>query len=312
VKRPRLRRWLRRIAIGLLAVLAALTAASLAYNAATGGESKPATALYAGPFVRVGDTLVAYRRWGSRGAPIVLLGGFVEPSWVWHAVGPLLARTHRVYALDLPPFGYTQRTGRYRLTDWSELVRGFDERLRISRPLVVGHSLGAAVAVGDALEHPRSVRGVVLLDGDGLAAGGPPHWLASLLVDPFFTSIFRIATGSDWIVRRALSAAYGKHAPKQTAATLDEWERPFRVAGTADAFRTMLSYGIQGYRLADLRRVRVPRLVVWGADDTVDDVSAGRTSAAALHARFVLVPGAGHLSMLANPRAVARAIAGAR
>ena len=60
--------------------------------------------------VRVDATTVAYRRWGDTGSPIVLLGGFAEPSWVWHEVGPLLGRNHRVVAIDLPPFGYTQRS----------------------------------------------------------------------------------------------------------------------------------------------------------------------------------------------------------
>jgi pimeloyl-ACP methyl ester carboxylesterase len=54
--------------------------------------------------------------------------------------------------------------------------------------------------------------------------------------------------------------------------------------------------------------VRTPRTVVWGADDTVDAVSAGRRSAEALGARITLIPDAGHLSMLATPAAVARAI----
>jgi len=303
-----MRRWLRRIGIAILALVVALTLASFAYNAATSGDSKPARELYPGPYVRVDGTALAYRRWGRGGPPIVLVGGFVEAAWVWHELGPLLARGHSVYALDLPPFGYSERRGPYTLAHWLDLVRGFESRLGIVRPLVVGHSLGAAVAVGLALRDPAAQRGIVLLDGDALSGGGGPGWLADLLVPPWYTSVYRIVTGSDWIFRRALKDAYGKRAPRLDAETLDEWQRPFQVAGTASAFKQMLGYGIQGYRLADLRRVRGPRLVVWGADDTVDDVSAGRRSARVLHARFVLVPDAGHLSMLANPRAVAAAI----
>ena len=101
---PRLKRWAKRIVIGLLALLVALTLASVGYNAATDGEIKPATALYPGPFARVDGRLVAYRTWGHSGTPIVLVGGFVVPSFVWKRVGPLLGRTHRVFALDLPPW----------------------------------------------------------------------------------------------------------------------------------------------------------------------------------------------------------------
>ena len=77
---------------------------------------------------------------------------------------------------------------------------------------------------------------------------------------------------------------------------------------TLDAFRSMLRYGIQGFRLRQLRTVRVPALVLWGAQDTVDSVPAGRKSARALRAPFHMLAGAGHLSMLAAPKAIAREI----
>lgn len=290
-----------------MVLIAALTIASFAYNEATDGREQPASALYAGPFVSVDGTRVAYRRWGTSGSPIVLVGGFVEPSWVWEKVGPLLGRHHRVVALDLPPFGYTLRRGPYTLARWVQLVRDVSARLDLVRPLVVGHSLGAAVAVDDALEHPHSVSGIVLLDGDALPVGGP-HWLAYLALDPFYTSVFRIVTGSDWFVGRALRSALGPNAPKQSHAALQQWEKPFRVAGTAAAFKELFESGAPGLSRADLKHVSVPRLVVWGAEDSVDSVAAGRASAATLRSRFVLIPGSGHLSMLAQPRAVAAAI----
>ena len=236
------------------------------------------------------------------------LSTFVEPSWVWRGVGAALGRSHRVFALDLPPFGYSERDGRYTLHDWIELVRGFDRKLGLGAPIVVGHSLGAAVAVGLALDHPRDVGRIVLLDGDALS-GGAPGWVAHLLVDPFFTSAYRLVTGSDWIFRRALRDALGPRHPAVGRAFLREWKRPFRVSGSEHAYRKLLSYGIQGFRLGDLRSVRsTPALVLWGADDTVDPVSAGRRSARALHARFVLLPRTGHLSMLGDPAGLARAV----
>ena len=80
------------------------------------------------------------------------------------------------------------------------------------------------------------------------------------------------------------------------------------MSGTAAAFRSMLGHGVQGVSAGTLARVAVPRLVVWGARTTSTPSRAGRRTAAVLHARFVEIPRAGHLSMLAAPRAVARAI----
>ncbi len=302
------KRWLRRLGIALAALVVALTAASLVYNAATAGRDVAASELYAGPYTEVDGTQLAYRRWGTHGTPIVLLGGFIEPSWVWHEVGPLLGRAHRVYAVDLPPFGYSQRRGPFTLAHWTELVQGFDSRLDIRRPVLVGHSLGAAVAVSVATQSPRTVAGIVLLDGDALPGGGAAGWLSHLLLPPWYTSVYRIATGWDWIFRKGLDSAWGSSTPPFTKAFIDEWQRPFRVSGTAAAFASMLGHGIQGVSTATIASVSVPRLVVWGSDDTVDSVSAGRETAALMHAPFVEIPGAGHLSMLAQPALVARAI----
>jgi hypothetical protein len=76
----RLKRWSKRVGILVLVLFVTLTLASLAYNAATDGRVKPATALYRGPFVQIGARLVAYRSWGRSGSPILLLGDGKGPT----------------------------------------------------------------------------------------------------------------------------------------------------------------------------------------------------------------------------------------
>jgi pimeloyl-ACP methyl ester carboxylesterase len=300
--------WVRRAGVAFAELVVFLTVASLVYNVATAGRDEPAAKLYSGPYVRVDGTSIAYRHWGRRGSPVVLISGFVEPSFVWDDVGAILGRRHRVYALDLPPFGFSQRRGPYTLAHWSQLVLGFDQVLGIDRPVLVGHSLGAAVVVFAAVEAPTATAGIVLLDGDARPGGHAPGWAADLLVPPWYTSVYRLVTGSDYLFRKGLRSAWAGPHPPFAKAFVDAWQRPFRVSGTADAFKAMLAYGVQGVDLPTLRRVKGPRLVVWGAEDHVDSVSAGRETASVLHARFDEIPGAGHLSMLAAPHAVAAAI----
>jgi pimeloyl-ACP methyl ester carboxylesterase len=305
----RLRRWSRRLGDALFVLVVAVTLAAFGFDLATNGYERPTTSLYRGPFVRVDGTLLAYRAWGDRGSPIVLLGGAAEPSWVWHEVGPLLARAgHRVFALDLPPFGYSQRHGPYTLAHWLQLLRGFERHLHLGHPVLVGHSLGAGVAAAAGLAHPKQVAGVVLLDGDALAFGGNHGWIADLLVYPYYTAFYRVVTGSDWIVGRVFRNAWGPNPPQPSHATLAEFERPFRVQGTEAALKQLFAGGIPGLTLAQLGRLRIPRAVIWGANDTVDSLASGRTTAAALHTPLRTVPDAGHLSMLAQPRAVANRI----
>jgi pimeloyl-ACP methyl ester carboxylesterase len=304
-----MRRVVRFVVAVLVALFLLVTLGAFAIDVSSLGAARPARSLYAGPYVQVGPTLVAYRRWGRRGTPIVLLGGAAEPAWVWHAVGPRLAAAgHRVFALDLPPFGYTQRNVQPSLRGWLPLLHGFEQRLGIERPLLVGHSLGAGVAAAEALARPQAVGGIVLLDGDALPFGGGRTWLSHALVFPWFEAALRMVTSSDYLVGRIVRNAWGPSAPKLPHATLAQFEKPFRVSGTASELRALVARGLPGVSLAALTAIRVPRAVVWGADDTVDSVSSGRASAAALGVPLELVPGAGHLSMLAQPARVARRI----
>jgi pimeloyl-ACP methyl ester carboxylesterase len=307
-----LRRWLRRIGIALVALIVAVTLASLAYNAVSGSRTQPATALYPGPFVRLDGSLHAYRRWGTHGTSVVLIGGFAEASWVWERVAPLLARNHVVYALDLPPFGYSERRGPYTLAAWADQVQAFQHALHLQRPLLVGHSIGAAVVAEVARRDPASLRGIVLLDGDALRGGGGPTWIRRVLVDPYFTSLYRIVLHSDWIVRRILRQAYGPEHPPLDHALIARWIRPFSVAGTEGALRSAAGHGIAGLQFAQIQEIRIPARVVFGADDSAVPVSSGRRVATALRAPFVVIPGAGHLALLTAPAAVAAGITGAK
>jgi pimeloyl-ACP methyl ester carboxylesterase len=287
----------------------AITLAAFVFDLATNGSARPASSLYPGPFVRVDGTLLAYRSWGHTGSPVVLLGGAGEPSWVWHDVGPLLARRgHRVYAVDLPPFGYSERRGPYTMAHWLQLLQGFERRLHIDRPVLVGHSLGAGVAAAAALAHPHDLAGIGLLDGDALAFGGNHGWLANLLVYPYYTALYRIVTGSDWIVGRVYRNAWGPSPPHPDHATLAQFERPFRVQGTEGALKQLFAGGIPGLTLTQLAHIHIPRTVIWGANDTVDSLTSGRATASALHTPLQAIARAGHLSMLARPDAVARRI----
>jgi pimeloyl-ACP methyl ester carboxylesterase len=69
-----------------------------------------------------------------------------------------------------------------------------------------------------------------------------------------------------------------------------------------------LGGGIPGLTLTQLAHLQVPRAVIWGANDTVDSIASGGTTAAALHTRLQTIPQAGHLSMLAQPHATASRI----
>ena len=307
-------RWLIRIAVGLLAVVTGLVvlllASSYLFNLATDGEGKPVTELWHGRFVTADGVLTAYREWGSRGTPIVLVGGFMEPSFVWQDVGPLLAKAgHRVYALDLDGFGYTQRRGPWTLKEWADQTEDFMRTLGIRKPVVVGHSLGAAVAI-ELVRRGLASR-TVLVDGDALTSGGPPGFVSDLLShSPLVTSALRLSVDWDWPPSLVIANAYGPHHPPIDHAIVEQWTDQLRADGADHAINRIIGHGVQGFSRSQLQAVRTNATVVWGSKDAVDSVGEGRQTATDLHARFILIPGAGHLALLTNPAAVARAIAG--
>lgn len=303
------RRRLRRAVIGLAIVAASITGCSAGYNALSEPSTAPPRALSEGPFVEAAGVLTRYRRWGTTGSPIVLVGGFLEPTWVWDRVAPLLAQKHRVYALDLAGFGYSERAGRFTLEAWSDQVRAFLRALSINRPTLIGHSLGAGVVAEIARADPTLVRGIVLADGDARRGGaGLPGWARDLLVDPFRTSLIRLALGSDFVVEHVLDEVYGPHRPRIDARELDRWRRPFRVEGTERALGVMASHTIPGLELAGLRAITTPSALIWGERDSSVSLAAGRRTAAVLAAPITVIPGAGHLSMLTDPVPFAAAV----
>jgi pimeloyl-ACP methyl ester carboxylesterase len=118
-----------------------------------------------GQFIEVGGARIHYLDKGS-GPPIVILHGLGgQMGNFTYALLERLTGEFRVILMDRPGSGYSRRapgaTGR--LTEQSAIVAEFICKLKLDRPLLVGHSLGGAIALGVALNHPETVRGLALV-----------------------------------------------------------------------------------------------------------------------------------------------------
>ncbi|HET9126509.1 MAG TPA: alpha/beta hydrolase [Propionibacteriaceae bacterium] len=301
---------LRRLVVGLLALVVALTVASVAFNVAT----QPPTTIDPGfgHFVRVGSADVHYQEWGTSGSPIVLVPGFLESSIVWSSVGPILGAHHRVYALDLPGPGYTRYPGPMTLTGQADLVDGFVRALGLRRPLLVGHSLGAAIVGSLALRHPQDAGGLVFADGDALPIGLGPRWQRALLVDsPFFTTALRAATRWPWAARRVIASSCANSCPAATDALAREWVRPLGQGADEGSLRQLMANADYGLSPAQIAAIAVPTTIVWGSADHQGG-SLSDTITNLHHPPVHIIEGARHLTMLAQPQAFARAVEAAR
>ncbi|MBA1144613.1 alpha/beta fold hydrolase [Mesorhizobium neociceri] len=118
-----------------------------------------------GQFVAIDGNRIHYVDEGE-GRPIVFVHGLgAQLHHFRHTLFGRFGPGYRLIALDRPGSGYSVRakgtTGR--LPEQAEIIRRFIETLGLERPLVVGHSLGGAVALTLAMEHPDAISGIALL-----------------------------------------------------------------------------------------------------------------------------------------------------
>lgn len=295
-----IRRILRQTVLVVVALVVSVTVGALAYDLSS-SRTVPVPPLDAhGHRVRTGDLTTHYEQWGTSGPPVVLVHGFLESSAVWSRVGPLLARDgFRVYAIDVRGFGYTERRGPYNLSSDTRQLLAFLLALHLRKPVLVGHSSGAAVVGNLARLDPAAVGRLVFMDGDGTPYGVGPAWVHRLFVDPFATAAIRLQTRHPWMLRRIYEGACGPGCPPFDART---WVTPFQVAGAEGALKEILRQQLIGMTYAQERTIHVPAAVLYGAHDPEMTPQSARATAVRLHTHAVeAIPGARHLGMISAP-----------
>jgi Alpha/beta hydrolase family len=210
------RRWHRRLlralrwpAMGLLVLAVAFTAASFGYNLTSNEPvSRPAGLLLS----HGGGFETRYLEWGTSGTPIVLVPGAFETADTFDALGPVLGASHRVYAIDLTGTGYSAPSPPYTAAHEAGQLLAFLGAKGLTgtnAAVLVGHSAGAAVVGMAAVAGgTRYVRGVVFLDGDATPLSGPA-FLGWALIDPYRTSLLRLALSQDWLIQKVYNAQCG-------------------------------------------------------------------------------------------------------
>lgn len=118
-----------------------------------------------GKFVEIDGNRIHYVEEGE-GRPIVFVHGLgAQLHHFRHTLFGRFGAGYRLIALDRPGSGYSVRAsgGTGRLPEQADIVWRFIEELRLERPLVVGHSLGGAIALALAIRHPTAISGIALI-----------------------------------------------------------------------------------------------------------------------------------------------------
>ncbi len=235
-------------------------------------------------------------------APIVLLhGGGANAHW-WDHLAHRMAARHRVFALDFRGHGDSDYPQIRRVGAFNDDLEDLLAWLGREDAILIGHSLGAAVALDHATRFPRT-RALVLVD---LARGGHPATgrrarLALSLRRSYRTreeaiERFRFLPESSH-ASEALRAAIGAHSVREEAD--GRYGYKFDPAWFALPSRPR----------PDLGRLRLPTLLVRGSESTLLTAEAARDFLAEVpSARLVEIPEAGHHVLVDQPERLLAAI----
>ncbi len=220
------------------------------------------------------------------GSPVLLLHGWPQHWWSWHLLMPLLAVCHRVLAMDLRGFGWSEATPRgYRKKELAEDVVGVLDALGIDRVSLVGHDWGGIVGFIVCLDHPDRVERFVPMNTDRvwptLSRKGIPKQLVAMTYQGALASP---------VLGRRMNASPGL-VGKVVDAHLDRRRRCRRVRR---AVRTALRRSRpRACRVADLPHLPALRVPRPGARTVPrqaaehSDAPAARLEGSVLHARDV-------------------------
>ncbi|HEY2746074.1 MAG TPA: alpha/beta hydrolase [Polyangia bacterium] len=238
--------------------------------------------------LRVGDRNMRVRDEGeSKRPPLVCVHGAGSSSVVWMDVVRRLSPLRRVVAPDLPGHGQSDRwhpPDDVTVAMYRDAVGTVCAQLKIERAVLVGHSMGALIALDAAAAWPERVAGLILVGG-GVRLPVAPE---------VFVKLGDFARFGKWLARVVWSPS----------TPLDVVERWGAVAFTADEEITRADFRavdrFDGTALAP--KVRAPTLVLGGADDLMTPPRLSHEVAASIPgARAVIVPDAGHMLMLEEP-----------
>ncbi|MBP7337980.1 alpha/beta hydrolase [Niveispirillum sp.] len=287
---------------GILLVLVLIAAGGWLYLRAPDIPAADLQAQYGRPNSRhidlSGGVRLHYLESGAANAPVVfLVHGFGDNAFSWDGWTQVLSATHRVIALDLPGHGMTQAPSDFPAAPdrYADLVEELAGTLGLGRIAIAGNSLGGAVSWQLAVRHPDRLSHLILVD-----AGGWPS--ATLKDPPLAFKLMRYQWGRDFIAsidnKPLIREGLKRDVVDQSVLTEDfiqRWADLQRLPGHRPILMS-LKPGALAASNELLFAIKVPTLILWGAEDQIIEVDGAHKFKAAIpQAELVIYPAVGHL-----------------
>ena len=243
------------------------------------------------------------------GIPVVLFHGTAAWSELWqHTTSALAAAGFHVIALDLPPFGFSDRPGSYTRQDQASRINEVLGQLKAAPAVIVGHSFGAGAATELVMRYPDRARALVLVDAAlGLTAAPSdtpsivrPQWIREILVSLTITNPVATKTLLEFLIAKK------ERALPEFVAIL---QRPTALRDSTSDIADWLYYFLGADRDAAsadrnaYARIKLPVAILWGDKDTVTPAEQALDLRTLLppQATLTLLPGLGHIPQIEDP-----------
>ncbi|MGW0664707.1 alpha/beta fold hydrolase [Streptodolium elevatio] len=237
-------------------------------------------------------------RWAAFGSgdPVVLVHGTPYSSLLWRDIAPALANTRRVFVFDHLGFGRSdQREGQdLGLAAHARNFAGLLDHWSLSRPSVVAHDIGGAVALRTLLLEGREYRDLTLFDA--VSGGEWERGLFRLILE--HADVFRELPD---YAHEALVAAHMRHAthagfrPGVLEAFLAPWLGADGQAAFYRQYRQIRQADTAAYEDL-LGEISIPVRIIWGREDRILPPNYAEWLRERIpHAELHWIEGAGHL-----------------
>lgn len=249
---------------------------------------------------------VAYVLQGE-GEPVLLIHGMPTSVFLWRNVIPLLAQDFTVCALDLLGYGDSDKPAKADLSvpAQAEYLAEFMMKVGLTHATIVGHDIGGGVAQLLAVDRPELVRRLILIDTVAYDSWPVPE------IERFKDPAYDPKTVD---LRESFKVLLlrGIFHKERADALAGEYVSTFVGSQGREAFlrsaRALNSRDIL-IRSAEIERVSLPVLIIWGEADDLYHVLIGQQLADRLpSARLVVVKDAGHFVPEDQPEEVARLV----
>jgi pimeloyl-ACP methyl ester carboxylesterase len=270
-------------------------------------------------FTQLGSLRVHHTH-GGRGSPVLFIHGLGSSGYIeWRFNLEAAAEGHRVYAPDLPGFGRTEKPrARYGIPYFTRFIERYMQARGLRSAAVVGTSLGGRVALELALEHPRRVSRLVLVNALGFGRPNVHMSYGLVTVPRLGEAVMNMARDAlQWapsdIIRRVAGRLSGaSHDLKRTMddAYLDNLRELYSAEGYHDAYlatvRSLVSpralFGGHHDVTERLNELTIPVQLIWGADDPLFPLShADRAHKLIAGSKLAVIQGAGHTPQAERP-----------